>query len=385
MHHTLEVAEILESIFSHLDPSQDFWGRLLRPVVGTDWERPRVYTRRIKSLNFGAPWIGLYEVFPDISLCFPRDLFPQLQRFEWRVGDCDPSYIPLFACPTLVELSLGHPIASILSIFAQKCPALRDIVIDALDDLDAPNSNAIEDVSTFVGELRSLRLITVHSLNWKAVEHLVQIPAFVHLNLIRLPTTLPPILDVVGICTLQKLRIKPRAQIRPLTRGKSRRMSFTGADGIDNESLYCLEGLSGEFPERNHIGSNKIVTSRESAVDAVIGMMNNGTMEPGLLRALVTKHINNGCRQGAVLLSVPPTASVMAVSRVPAWHGRCFVHVTFVSSPPHPHVAFVGTQPYPYIALVGPLAVRSCSPHFGGGDIRAPDKFPIKYPLNGEK
>ncbi|KAJ7687603.1 hypothetical protein B0H17DRAFT_1136154 [Mycena rosella] len=259
MHHTLEVAEILESIFSHLDPSQDFWGdtaldllwshqtlgnvirclpadlwtldevtspgaigphremRLLRPVVETDWERPRVYTRRIKSLNFGAPWIGLYEVFPDISLCFPRDLFPQLQRFEWRVGDCDPSYVPLFACSTLVELSLGHPIASILSIFAQKCPALRDIAIDALDDLDAPNSNAIEDVSTFVGELRSIRSITVHSLNWKALEHLVQIPALVHLDLIRLPTTLPPILDVVGICTLQKLRIKPRAQIRPLT------------------------------------------------------------------------------------------------------------------------------------------------------------------------
>ncbi|KAJ7681610.1 hypothetical protein B0H17DRAFT_1138359 [Mycena rosella] len=91
-------------------------------------------------------------------------------------------------------------------------------------------------------------------------------------------------------------------------------------------------------------------------------MTNNGTMEPGLLRALVTRHSNDGCRQGAVLPSVPPAAGMMAVSRVPAWHGRrwCFVHITFVSSPPQPHIAFVGILPYLYITLVGPLAVHWC-------------------------
>ncbi|KAJ7629317.1 hypothetical protein B0H17DRAFT_1150631 [Mycena rosella] len=102
-----------------------------------------------------------------------------------------------------------------------------------------------------------------------------------------------------------------------------------GVDRLNNEN--DLEGLSGEFPERNHIGSNKIVASHESAVDAVMGMTNNGTMEPGLLRALVTRHSNDGCRQGAVLPSVPPAAGVMAVSRMPTWHERrwCFVHITF--------------------------------------------------------
>ncbi|KAJ6575747.1 hypothetical protein DFH09DRAFT_981276 [Mycena vulgaris] len=169
---------------------------LARPVLPTDWERPLVYSHRVKSFNLDGPYSSVEPGFlEELRMCFPGEyLFPNLERLEWFSKN--PSFLPharLFLGRRLKFLSLGTFTSaahfSLLPSLAAQCPSLLDVDIYASDELQPQSQTA---VSLFVGGLTRLETLIVPSLDRAALEHLGRLPNFTCLTLqAQLPLPLP--------------------------------------------------------------------------------------------------------------------------------------------------------------------------------------------------
>ncbi|KAJ7479430.1 hypothetical protein B0H11DRAFT_1275912 [Mycena galericulata] len=153
--------------------------RLTRPVLPGDWERPLVYSRRVKFLTFTSDpeSPALYEI---LRMCLPAGLlFPNVQSVEWNSSHPTSfSHFRLFVGPRLTALSLGESQSighlSCLPVLAAECPLLRHLSITCSRNL----SGRCQSVSFLVNALNHLRTLYVPCLDGAALKHLARLPHF---------------------------------------------------------------------------------------------------------------------------------------------------------------------------------------------------------------
>ncbi|KAJ7092117.1 hypothetical protein C8R43DRAFT_853958, partial [Mycena crocata] len=162
--------------------------RLKRPVLPADWERPLIYSHRVRHFKY-----QLSYSYPDSSafyemlrMCLPpTPLFPNIESLLWET--CDAALLPhfrLFIGPRLTSLkistfqSASH--LSLLPSLAAQCPLLREVCILTSDGLPG----RCEAVSFFVKQLTRLESLEVPCLDAAALDHLAKRPVldFLHLD-----------------------------------------------------------------------------------------------------------------------------------------------------------------------------------------------------------
>ncbi|KAJ7776188.1 hypothetical protein B0H16DRAFT_1712566 [Mycena metata] len=103
------------------------WGetyslRFIRPIQSNDWERVKIYAPRVQKL-YALTNDNLSAIFPTLSQCLPQALFCNLQSFVWWYPHSF-QYIQLFLGPHLTSLEIGTPIKtdSDLALFSTLAP-----------------------------------------------------------------------------------------------------------------------------------------------------------------------------------------------------------------------------------------------------------------------
>ncbi|KAJ7457687.1 hypothetical protein FB451DRAFT_1406568 [Mycena latifolia] len=249
MHRALKIAELVDLIFSHLDPKPgaesgtlaalagtctifhdsaldvlwrhqetiinliqcmpaNLWDsvqlfgrqnhgrktlRLARPIIGTDWDRLLKYSACVKSLICAdrIPYPDLSEVFDAIQLHFAGAyLLPNLEILQW--GDRNPTRITLFLGPRISSIDLGYCNAntqrSLLPTLGSRYPGLRSVSMTTDVHLlvpDAPNH-----VSSFVRTLTRVKFLQVGTIDVAALRHLGRLHTLETLNVV-LPESHP--------------------------------------------------------------------------------------------------------------------------------------------------------------------------------------------------
>ncbi|KAF7335175.1 hypothetical protein MSAN_02350700 [Mycena sanguinolenta] len=166
------------------------------PVALSDWERVLLYSRRTKSFVMKE---GLYspKALETLRICFPGQLFPNIETLHWVAKEPLLSHISLFFGPRLTGLTIGSfsTVAhlSFLTTVAMQCPLLEDVSIifsdeflAELDVLDKPQVlRQFRSLSCFVQALKHLRKLAAPSLDRAALEHVARLPTFVSLELTK--------------------------------------------------------------------------------------------------------------------------------------------------------------------------------------------------------
>ncbi|KAJ7466204.1 hypothetical protein B0H11DRAFT_59893 [Mycena galericulata] len=176
-------------IWEWLDELEPEEIRLKRPVLPGDWERPLVYSRRVKFFKFDESHsyplcTAFYET---LRMCLPPDrLFPNIEFVEWDTSELDAALFPhfrLFVGPRLTSLSLGECQStghlSCLPSLATECPLLQDLIIKCSKGLNG----RCQIVSFLVKQLTHLRNLDVPCLDAAALKHLARLPGFDYLTL----------------------------------------------------------------------------------------------------------------------------------------------------------------------------------------------------------
>ncbi|KAJ7247412.1 hypothetical protein B0H12DRAFT_1324907 [Mycena haematopus] len=176
-------------IWEVLDDTDEEEIRLKRPVLPSDWERPLIYSHRVRHFEYQLS----YSSYPDsaafyemLRMCLPPEpLFPNIESLAWETSDAAVvPYFRLFIGPRLTSLtvstfqSTSH--LSLLPALATQCPLLRQVCILTSDGLPG----RCETVSFFVKQLTRLESLEVPCLDAAALDHLAKRPAldFVHLD-----------------------------------------------------------------------------------------------------------------------------------------------------------------------------------------------------------
>ncbi|KAJ7897541.1 hypothetical protein B0H14DRAFT_2332455 [Mycena olivaceomarginata] len=162
--------------------------RLKRPVLPSDWERPLIYSHRVRHFKYQLSYsypdcAAFYEM---LRMCLPPEaLFPNIESLLWETSDAAllPSLSP-FIGPRLTSLtvstfqSASH--LSLLPALATQCPLLQEVCILTSDGLPG----RCETVSFFVKQLTRLESLEVPCLDAVALDHLAKRPVldFVHLD-----------------------------------------------------------------------------------------------------------------------------------------------------------------------------------------------------------
>ncbi|KAK7044493.1 hypothetical protein R3P38DRAFT_166034 [Favolaschia claudopus] len=177
------------------EEDEENWS-LNRPVLPSDWQRPLVYSRRVKSFTYderkrpGRPLSS--EFFESFRLCLPwQHLFPNIQALTFNSSnEWSFQFMRIFLGPRLNRLTLGKPQSaahlSLLPNITMECPLLKTLEIELFSDeqLDAKFS-----VSALVIGLGRLESLTVPCLDNIVLEHVAQLPSLKSLTL-RKQTTL---------------------------------------------------------------------------------------------------------------------------------------------------------------------------------------------------
>ncbi|KAJ7128451.1 hypothetical protein C8R44DRAFT_732794 [Mycena epipterygia] len=166
---------------------------LQRPITPTDWSRPIFYATRVKSLDFTCKDDSEFsEIFPTLSLCFPRDLFPNLTTLE-----CDSTwtdFLGFFLTPTVITVSFSiEPSTthlSLLSTLVQRCPKLEDTSLSVLQSSPAADY-AISAFLRSLGGIESLSLYKECLLDVTALVRIGRIATLTSLLLEALPDAIP--------------------------------------------------------------------------------------------------------------------------------------------------------------------------------------------------
>ncbi|KAJ7196211.1 hypothetical protein GGX14DRAFT_526861 [Mycena pura] len=161
--------------------------RLKKPVLPSDWERPLIYSHRVRHFiyqSYSYPdSAAFYEM---LRMCLPPEpLFPNIELLCWETSDAALfPHFRLFIGPRLTSLtvstfqSTSH--LSLLPALATQCPLLQEVVILTSDGLPG----RCETVSLFVKQLMRLESLEVPCLDAVALDHLAKLPVldFLHLD-----------------------------------------------------------------------------------------------------------------------------------------------------------------------------------------------------------
>ncbi|KAJ7218384.1 hypothetical protein GGX14DRAFT_436901 [Mycena pura] len=174
--------------------------RLKRPVLPSDWERPLIYSHRVRHFIYQSySYPDSAAFFEMLRMCMPPEpLFPNIESLCWEISDAALfPHFRLFIGPRLTSLTIStfqsasH--LSLLPALATHCPLLQDVRIMTSDGLPW----RCETVSLFVKQLTRLESLEVPSLDAVALDHLAKFPVldYVHLD-DQIP--LSPILELVS-------------------------------------------------------------------------------------------------------------------------------------------------------------------------------------------
>ncbi|KAJ6463088.1 hypothetical protein DFH09DRAFT_1492488 [Mycena vulgaris] len=144
----------------------------IRAAHATDWERPLVYSHRVRSLTSMSLLVDneLRDILSFVSSSFPGDcLLPNLKTLRWIGSGDDFFYMRMALAPTLT-----HPTA----IFAPSCTD---------GDGDSARS-VVSDLTCMLGDIESLN-IDVPDL--AALEHLARLPTLTCLTVRSFPAASP--------------------------------------------------------------------------------------------------------------------------------------------------------------------------------------------------
>ncbi|KAF8209650.1 hypothetical protein K438DRAFT_2012326 [Mycena galopus ATCC 62051] len=151
--------------------------RLLRPIVATDWERPLVYMRRIRSMII-KPNAAIPNIFPALSTSFPRDvgsLFPKLTSLRWtHTKDllCIRMLLSSQITSLYMSCNMSNADLSLFSTLPRRCPALKDFTVQC----HGSSESSRHAFSSCLRGLHSLESVNVHTPDVAALEHLSQLP-----------------------------------------------------------------------------------------------------------------------------------------------------------------------------------------------------------------
>ncbi|KAJ7128405.1 hypothetical protein C8R44DRAFT_732747 [Mycena epipterygia] len=166
-------------------PSGDPKKKILqRPITPADWSRPLFCAIRVKSLDFTCKDDSEFSgIFPTLSSCFPRDLFPNLTTLE---SDYTWMNFLVFLTPTVMTVSLSiEPSITHLSLFstlAQRCPKLKDMSLYVLQSSPAADY-AISGFLRSLGDIESLSLYKKCLLDVTALVHIGRIATLKSLSI----------------------------------------------------------------------------------------------------------------------------------------------------------------------------------------------------------
>ncbi|KAJ7664059.1 hypothetical protein B0H17DRAFT_304113 [Mycena rosella] len=148
---------------------------LLRSIASSDWQRPLIYSHRVKSFLMHQPESS--DFLQALSLFLLGDcIFPNLQNLRW-LSPLPSSFhhISLFITPSIRHLSLlitgSFSQLSILSNLGAKCPALTHVAIYI-----ATSQGTFPTLSTFARSLMHVQSLTIPLVDRAALEHLSQLP-----------------------------------------------------------------------------------------------------------------------------------------------------------------------------------------------------------------
>ncbi|KAJ7042331.1 hypothetical protein C8F04DRAFT_1390734 [Mycena alexandri] len=172
-----------------------------RPITGGDWERPLVYSHRVKTLHLDNTSVAGIKsastsAFYDVCLALPGShLFPNLRDlrislfFSFPEMQCD-RVVPFLLAPNIERIKIflkkSDRASHILPTLAERCPSIAYLDISCWDDADAERHAA----SVLIQQLRHLQELCVKNLNQAAFEYLRRLPTLTALLVERHTTNL---------------------------------------------------------------------------------------------------------------------------------------------------------------------------------------------------
>ncbi|KAJ7143909.1 hypothetical protein C8R44DRAFT_915720 [Mycena epipterygia] len=170
--------------------------RFLRPMSDKDWDRPFLYSRRIKSLTLREELhITSSDAFK--MLCFGAHILPNLTELniDTYVPDSMPfpsfQHFELLLCPHLVRITLQTPmqlLSRIIPTLTVQCPSLTAISLVSKHgwffDLLRPK------ISQFVRTLVDIEELSVDTVDRAAFLHLGRLPTLKALRIENAMTSL---------------------------------------------------------------------------------------------------------------------------------------------------------------------------------------------------
>ncbi|KAJ7734276.1 hypothetical protein B0H16DRAFT_1327627, partial [Mycena metata] len=166
---------------------------LRRPIVPSDWDRPRMYMHRVRVLSCTdasfPPGIDVPGLFEILRLSLPTQyLFPNLRGLRWIFHQIPAlSLVPLVLAPGIKVIAIGTftsiPHLIILAGLSARCPSLTGVQIFQPDSPERDQSQA---VSFFVRRLTHIQGLELANLDQASFEHLLRAP---HLHTVTLSSS----------------------------------------------------------------------------------------------------------------------------------------------------------------------------------------------------
>ncbi|KAJ7764241.1 hypothetical protein B0H16DRAFT_1454785 [Mycena metata] len=152
--------------------------RLLRPIMASDWERPRLYNRCVKILaSLPNTSVSASDILPALAMSLPFDsVFPELTDLSWVSGfEQDFDYIRLFLAQGLTKIRIhcddSFDQLSLLSVLDRKCSSLTDVTIYTGDILEEVSPWIGMILSALVRGQRNLHSLAIQMTDMAALEH----------------------------------------------------------------------------------------------------------------------------------------------------------------------------------------------------------------------
>ncbi|KAJ7742327.1 hypothetical protein B0H16DRAFT_1025062 [Mycena metata] len=173
---------------------------LRRPIIPSDWERPRIYMHRVQFLSCTdasfPPGIDVPGLFEILRLSLPTQyLFPNLRGLRWIFNQIPAlPLVPLVLAPGIKVIAIGTfksiPHLIILAALSARCPYLTTV---KLLQPDSPERDQLQAVSFFVRRLTHIQALEVANLDQAGFEHLVRAP-HLHTLIVKSPSITPAFL-----------------------------------------------------------------------------------------------------------------------------------------------------------------------------------------------
>ncbi|KAJ7618990.1 hypothetical protein B0H17DRAFT_1188653 [Mycena rosella] len=160
-----------------------------RPIILADWERPRCYLFRVRSLLCGTADAPSKELFETLSLSLPIGayFFPNLESLSWIwMADSRLSCIRTVLSPRITDLHIEigdtTPISalSLIPTFAVSCPELTRVHISG-SEWSNSNLHLRTQTSLLLRMLTRVTTVYVSELDQAAFEHLATLSTLIQL------------------------------------------------------------------------------------------------------------------------------------------------------------------------------------------------------------